>query len=120
MKEKEKTNWLLTILLSAIAVFVILGPLYITVVIALKSPSDMEHVLALPTSLHLENFSRAWVLTDYPRKFLNTFFITSINLVFTILTNSMALMPLYGIRIKADFSISCIIILSAPCLSLLM
>ena len=29
-------------------------------------------------------------MTAYPRKFLNTFFITAVNLVFTILTNSMA------------------------------
>lgn len=90
LKNKNgKTNWLVTIILIIIAVLVILGPVYITIVIALKDPSDMNNVMALPKKIRWENFADAWNMTEYPKKFLNTFFITIINLVFTIITNSM-------------------------------
>lgn len=59
-----------------------------TIVIALKDPSDMVNVLALPKKIRWQNFADAWEMTDYPRKFLNTLFITVVNLVFTIFTNS--------------------------------
>lgn len=86
---KEKYNWTMTILLILLAVVFILGPLYIAVLIAVKDPSEMANVLSFPKKLRLQNFADAWVMTDYPRKFMNTLFITVINLVFTILTNSM-------------------------------
>lgn len=86
---KEKYNWPMTILLILQAVVFILGPLYIAVLIAVKDPSEMANVLSFPKKLRLQNFADAWVMTDYPRKFMNTLFITVINLVFTILTNSM-------------------------------
>lgn len=86
---KVKYNWPMTILLIALAVVFILGPLYIAVLIAIKDPSEMTNVLSFPQKLRLQNFADAWVMTDYPRKFMNTLFITVVNLVFTILTNSM-------------------------------
>lgn len=89
-KGKERINWPVTIVLTAAAVLFILGPIYITIVIALKSPDEMAHVLSLPKKIHWSNFADAWKLTNYPQKFMNTLFITVVNLVFTILTNSMA------------------------------
>ena len=86
---KVKYNWPMTILLIALAVVFILGPLYIVVLIAIKDPSEMANVLSFPKKLRLQNFADAWVMTDYPRKFMNTLFITVVNLIFTILTNSM-------------------------------
>lgn len=86
---KERVNWPLTILLFALAILLIFGPLYITVVIALKSPQEMGNVLALPKQIHWQNFADAWKMTEYPKKFFNTLFITAVTLVFTILTNSM-------------------------------
>lgn len=86
---KVKYNWPMTILLIALAVVFILGPLYIAVLIAIKDPSEMANVLSFPKKLRLQNFADAWVMTDYPRKFMNTLFITVVNLIFTILTNSM-------------------------------
>ena len=74
----------MTILLLVLAVVFILGPLYIAVLIAVKDPSEMANVLSFPKKLRLQNFVDAWVMTDYPRKFMNTLFITVINLVFTI------------------------------------
>ncbi|MDK2807520.1 MAG: raffinose/stachyose/melibiose transport system permease protein [Clostridiales bacterium] len=103
MRKKNAVNWPLTILLGALAFLFILGPLYITIVIALKSPQEMDHILSLPKTLHLENFIDAWKLTDYPQKFFNTFFITSINLVFTILTNSMAAYAIVRNKEKSRF-----------------
>ena len=89
-KQKEKKNRLLTLLLLLLAVVCIFGPLYMTVVIALKSPQEMSHVLALPRHIQWSNFAKAWDMTDYPRKFANTLFITLVNLIFTVFTNAMA------------------------------
>lgn len=67
--KKEKANLPLTLLLFLIAILFIFGPLYMTVVIALKSPQEMGNVLALPKSIQWSNFTKAWEMTDYPRKF---------------------------------------------------
>ena len=85
MKKKyEKYNWPVTILLIIGAVCTILLPLYMTVIIAVKDPTDMQNVLALPKKLRLENFADAWQLTDFPRKFFNTVYITVMNLIFSL------------------------------------
>ena len=44
--------------------------------IAIKDPTDMNNILALPKKIRLQNFADAWVMTNFPRKFLNTAFIT--------------------------------------------
>ena len=88
--KKDKYNWPMTILLIILAIVFIIGPLYIAVVIALKDPSDMTNVLAWPKKLCFQNFADAWRMTNYPKKFFNTLFITAVNLLFTIPTNSLA------------------------------
>ena len=98
-----KANWIVTILLIVLAVLFIAGPIYMTIVIALKDPSDMANVLSWPKHIRWENFSDAWKLTDYPRKFANTFFITVVNLVFTIITNSAAAYAITRNRKKNKF-----------------
>lgn len=102
-KQKEKKNRLLTLLLLLLAVVCIFGPLYMTVVIALKSPQEMSHVLALPKHIQLSNFAKAWDMTDYPRKFANTLFITLVNLIFTVFTNAMASYAIARNRKKSRF-----------------
>ncbi|MDO4343760.1 MAG: carbohydrate ABC transporter permease [Eubacteriales bacterium] len=102
-KRKEKVNWPATIVLSLVAIFVIILPLYITVIIALKSPTDMNNLLALPKKIRWENFSDAWKMTDYPRKFMNTAFITVINMVFTVITNSAVAYAITRNRKKSRF-----------------
>ena len=57
---KEKINWPVTIILSVLAIFFILGPLYLTIVIALKEPIEMKNVLAWPKNIRWENFVDAW------------------------------------------------------------
>lgn len=102
-KQKEKKNRLLTLLLLLLAVVCIFGPLYMTVVIALKSPQEMSHVLALPRHIQWSNFEKAWGMTDYPRKFANTLFITLVNLMFTVFTNAMASYAIARNRKKSRF-----------------
>lgn len=88
--KKERVNWFVTILLLLVVFAFILGPLYMAVVIALKTPQEMANVLALPKTFALDNFKTAWSMTDYPKKLVNTAFITIINLIFTVFTNAMA------------------------------
>ncbi|CDZ23898.1 binding-protein-dependent transport system inner membrane protein [[Clostridium] cellulosi] len=88
-KAKEKVSWPITIFLIVIAIIFIFFPLYLTVVIALKDPSDMVNVCALPKKIKFQNFVDAWNITEYPRKFANTFLITVLALILTIITNSM-------------------------------
>lgn len=103
IKVKEKFNWPMTILLIALAVIFILGPLYIAVIIAVKDPSDMANVLSWPKVFRWQNFADAWTMTNYPQKFFNTFFITVVNLLFTILSNSMVAYAITRNRGKSRF-----------------
>lgn len=98
-----KTNWSVTILLIVLAIFFIAVPIYMTIVIALKEPSDMVNVLALPKKIRWENFKDAWEMTDYPRKFSNTLFITLVNVIFTIISNSAAAYAITRNRKKNKF-----------------
>ena len=102
-KVKERYNWPVTILLIIGIVLIILLPLYMALMIAIKDPSDMNNVLALPRKLRLQNFVDAWVMTDFPQKFFNTAFITVINLIFTLITNSFAAYAITRNRKKSKF-----------------
>ncbi len=102
-KSVEKINWPVTVILYVVAALIIFLPLYITVVIALKSPTDMNNLLALPKKIRWENFTEAWKMTDYPRKFANTAFITVINMAFTIVTNSAVAYAITRNRKKSRF-----------------
>ena len=100
---KEHYNWPVTILLIVGIVLIILLPLYMALMIAIKDPSDMNNILALPTKLRLQNFVDAWNMTNFPRKFFNTAFITVINLGFTLITNSFAAYAITRNRKKSKF-----------------
>lgn len=89
MGKQNKSAGVLTVVLILIAAVVIFIPLYITVIIALKSPEQIaQSVLALPTQLHFENFVNAIQKTNFWRSFGNSFLITVVALLGTILTNS--------------------------------
>lgn len=93
----------MTVVMTACAVLFILGPLYMTVMIALKAPTDMGNVLALPKRIAWENFTEAWRMTEYPKKLANTAFITVVNLIFTIVTNSAVAYAITRNRNKSRF-----------------
>ena len=69
VKVKERYNWPVTILLIIGIVLVILLPLYMALMIAIKDPTDMNNILALPKKIRLQNFADAWVMTNFPQKF---------------------------------------------------
>lgn len=60
MKIKERVNWPVTILLL-LGLITVAFPLYMTIVIALKKPSEMTNsisgILSLPSHLSLDNFA---------------------------------------------------------------
>ena len=88
-RENGKVNWLVTILL-AICSLTVLFPLYITIVIAFKQPSDMiGNVLSLPKNWSFSNFKQAIEMTDFFHVILNSIIITGGAIVFTIVTNSL-------------------------------
>jgi ABC-type sugar transport system, permease component len=100
---RKNTAWVLTIILILLSVLFIFLPLYLTLVIALKDPSDMVNVLSIPKAIRWQNFPDAWSMTDYPAKFANTFFITVIALIFTLLTNSLVAYAISRNRKKSRF-----------------
>ena len=78
MLKNKKNNTILTVVLFALAAVVILFPLYITVVIALKTPEQIaQSVLAFPDKLHFENFITAIEKTNFFVTFKNTLIIQS-------------------------------------------
>ncbi|MDO3680876.1 carbohydrate ABC transporter permease [Paenibacillus ehimensis] len=85
----NRTNWIVTLLI-ALGSLIVLFPLYITVMIAVKSPEQIAaSVLAWPTEWHWENFSQAMKATNFTRAFTNSLIVTACSVVFTLLTNSL-------------------------------
>ncbi|MDR0300600.1 MAG: carbohydrate ABC transporter permease [Streptococcaceae bacterium] len=85
----SRTNWPITVVLLISGIVAILGPLYLAVMVALKTPDQMTNVLAFPKYIRWQNFADAMRLTNFWQNFANTLFITGVNLVFTLVTNSM-------------------------------
>ena len=81
---KERINWPVTILLIA-GVITVIFPLYMTVVIALKKPSEMTNdiagILSLPKHFSLSNFAEAMKVTDFWNSLGNSLLITVVTVV---------------------------------------
>ena len=92
-KVKERVNWPVTILLI-LGLITVAFPLYMTIVIALKQPSEMTNtisgILSLPKSFSLANFEEAMRVTDFWRSLFNSILITSLTVVISILLHSLA------------------------------
>ena len=93
VKVKERVNWPITILLILVLVTVIF-PLYLTVVIAFKKPSEMTNsisgILSLPKSWSFSNFAEAMRVTDFWHSLGNSLLITGVTVVLCILIHSLA------------------------------
>ncbi|RYG91768.1 carbohydrate ABC transporter permease [Loktanella sp. IMCC34160] len=88
MAAGKKTNWSGTAALIA-ASSIIFFPLYLTVVIALKSRDQLgESILSWPNPIVWENFSKAIEITNYWGAFFNSFLITTGAVILTVFTNS--------------------------------
>ena len=92
IKEVEAKRWPVTILLIIIGI-VILIPLYMAIVIALKQPSEMTNdvagALALPHTWSLSNFAEAIKITDFWHTASNSLIITVGSAVACVLVSSM-------------------------------
>ncbi len=91
-KVKEKFNWPITILLI-IGLVTVIFPLYMTLMIALKQPSEMTNsisgILSLPSSLSFANFAEAMRVTDFWHSLFNSALITLLTVGISILLHSL-------------------------------
>lgn len=89
-KPRRKINWWATAFI-AVASLTVLVPLYLAVVVALKTPDQLlgSSGFEWPTQIRWANFSEAWQRTRFPVALANTGIITVAAVVFTILTSSM-------------------------------
>ena len=88
-----KSNIRLTILLI-LGCVTILFPLYMTITIAFKSPSEMTNdifgALSFPKSFSFGNFAEAMRVTNFWNSLKNSIIITGITIIFSIVIHSMA------------------------------
>jgi raffinose/stachyose/melibiose transport system permease protein len=105
-KAETKTNWTVTILL-ALGLITIAFPLYMTVVIAFKQPSEMTNsisgILSLPKSWSFSNFREAMEVTDFWHSLGNSLLITVITVVLSILIHSLMGYTLGRNKAKSKF-----------------
>lgn len=87
------SNVLVTVLLF-LGCLTILFPLYMTIIIAFKNPSEMTNdvagALAFPSSWKLDNFKEAMEVTDFWHTLGNSLLITIATIVLTLLIHSLA------------------------------
>jgi raffinose/stachyose/melibiose transport system permease protein len=92
IKGKENYNYVALILLI-LGLSTIIFPLYMTVVIAFKQPSEMTNsisgILSLPKSWSLSNFKEAMEVTDFWRSLRNSLLVTLTTVVLSIVIHSM-------------------------------
>lgn len=90
---KTKNNIWLTLIL-VLGGLTVLFPLYMTVIIAFKNPSEMTNsisgALAFPSSWSFSNFKEAMEVTNFWHSLLNSVIITGITIVISIIVHSLA------------------------------
>lgn len=93
LKKKQGTNWFLTFVLI-LGCLTVLFPLYMTVIIAFKNPSEMTNdvagALAPPSSWSFDNFAEAMRVTNFWSALANSLFITGITIVLSVIIHSIA------------------------------
>lgn len=93
LKRKQGTNWFLTFVLI-LGCLTVLFPLYMTVIIAFKNPSEMTNdvagALAPPSSWSFDNFAEAMRVTNFWRALANSLIITGITIILSVLIHSIA------------------------------
>ena len=106
MIENKKTNWpvmaLLILGLSTIAF-----PLYMTIIIAFKQPSEMttsiSGILSLPQHWSLDNFREAMRVTDFWHSLLNSLLISVVTVVLSLIIHSLMGYALGRNKAKSKF-----------------
>nr|WP_317449433.1 carbohydrate ABC transporter permease [uncultured Sellimonas sp.] len=91
-KAEHKTNWTVMILLI-LGLITIAFPLYMTIIIAFKQPSEMTNsisgILSLPSSWSLSNFKEAMRVTDFWNSLRNSLLISVLTVVLSIVIHSL-------------------------------
>ncbi len=91
-KAARDVNWPVTVLLI-LGLSTILFPLYMTIIIAFKQPTEMTNsisgILSLPKSWSFSNFAEAMQVTDFWNSLLNSLLITVVTVVLSIVLHSM-------------------------------
>ena len=87
--DSRRINWWATALIAVCSLTVLI-PLYLAVVVALKTPEQLASGTGFewPNPIRWENFSEAWVRTSFPQALANTAFITVGSVIFTLATSS--------------------------------
>lgn len=92
IKVKEKYNIPVTILLI-LGLVTIAFPLYMTIVIAFKQPSEMTNsisgILSLPKRFSFSNFAEAMRVTDFWRSLFNSVLVTAVTVALSVVVHSM-------------------------------
>jgi raffinose/stachyose/melibiose transport system permease protein len=87
----ERPNWpgTITLLLCSLAVF---APLYATVTMAFKTTEQSVNgrVFSLPQPFSIDGFVQAWNLTNFPRGFGISVFVTAVTVLGTVVLASLA------------------------------
>ena len=88
---QERANWPATWLL-VIASLTVLVPLYVTISMAFKTTGQSTdgNAFSLPSPFSVSGFVEAWGLTNFPRAFFVSFFVTVVAVVGAIVVSSMA------------------------------
>ncbi|MGV8972599.1 MAG: carbohydrate ABC transporter permease [Rhodoglobus sp.] len=87
----EHANWPGTIALLACS-FAVFAPLYATVTMAFKTTTQSVdgHVFSLPSPLSVDGFVQAWNLTNFPRGFGISVFVTATTVLGTVVLSAFA------------------------------
>ncbi len=89
---KRKTNWPVMILLI-LGLSTIIFPLYMTIVIAFKQPSEMTNsisgILSLPKTWNLNNFREAMRVTDFWNSLGNSLLITILTVTLSLILHTL-------------------------------
>lgn len=93
LRSGEKVNWPITILLI-LGCLTVFFPLYMTIVIAFKQPSEMTNdimgALGLPKSWSFSNFAEAMRVTDFWNSLANSLLLTVVTVVIAIVLHGIA------------------------------
>ncbi|KRB36041.1 carbohydrate ABC transporter permease [Microbacterium sp. Root180] len=87
--DTRRTNWWATALIAVCSLTVLI-PLYLAVVVALKTPAQLTEGTGFewPNPVRWENFPEAWQRTNFGQALTNTALITVGAVAFTLLTSS--------------------------------
>lgn len=88
---RERTNWPATVILI-VCTLAVLVPLYVTISMAFKTTGQAVdgNAFSLPGPLTLDSFAQAWTLTNFPRGFAISVFVSVTAVIGEIVVSALA------------------------------